>query len=42
MMRVDVLAVALEEEILDGCPTCEVDKATTYEEAMKKLARHQV
>jgi DNA-binding response OmpR family regulator len=32
----DVLAV-LEEEILDACPKCELDKATTYEEAMKKL-----
>src|SRR5690606_11963597 len=32
----DVLAV-LEEEILDACPKCQLDKATTYEEAMKKL-----
>jgi CheY-like chemotaxis protein len=32
----DVLAV-LEEEISDACPTCKLDKATTYEEALKLL-----
>lgn len=32
----DVLAV-LEAEILDACPKCEIDKATTYEEAKKKI-----
>jgi CheY-like chemotaxis protein len=32
----DVLAV-LEEEILDACPNCRFDKATTYEEAAKAL-----
>ncbi len=32
----DVLTV-LETEITDSCPNCSVDKATTYEEAAKKL-----
>jgi CheY-like chemotaxis protein len=32
----DVLTV-LEEEIVDVCPQCKLDKATTYEEALKKL-----
>lgn len=32
----DVLMV-LEEEILGSCPGCKIDKATTYEEAEKKL-----
>jgi len=33
----DVLMV-LEEEILDACPNCQLDKATTYEEAAQFLA----
>lgn len=32
----DVLNI-LEEEILEACPNCHVDKATTYEEAYEKL-----
>jgi len=32
----DVLTV-LEEEIMDACPQCTFDKATTYEEAANKL-----
>ena len=32
----DVLAV-LEEEIMDACPNCSLDKATTYESAVKLL-----
>lgn len=32
----DVLGV-LEEEILESCPGCKIDKAITYEEAEKKL-----
>jgi CheY-like chemotaxis protein len=32
----DVLAV-LEEEIIDACPNCVFDKATTYEAAVKLL-----
>lgn len=36
----DVLAV-LEEEILDACPKCQFDKATTYEDAIKKLEEKQ-
>jgi CheY-like chemotaxis protein len=32
----DVLTV-LEEEIGEACPNCKIDKATTYEEAMKKI-----
>jgi CheY-like chemotaxis protein len=32
----DVLAT-LSEEILDACPRCTVDEATTYEDALKKL-----
>jgi len=32
----DVLTV-LETEILDACPNCSIDKATTYEGAVKKL-----
>ena len=32
----DVLAV-LEEEIMDACPSCVLDKATTYESAVKLL-----
>jgi CheY-like chemotaxis protein len=32
----DVLSV-LEEEILGAAPTCKLDRATTYEEAAKKL-----
>jgi len=32
----DVLTV-LEEEIMDTCPQCTFDKATTYEEAVGKL-----
>jgi CheY-like chemotaxis protein len=32
----DVLTV-LEEEIMDACPQCIIDKATTYEEAADKL-----
>ena len=32
----DVLML-LEEEILGSCPSCKIDKATTYEEAEKKL-----
>jgi CheY-like chemotaxis protein len=32
----DVLAV-LQAEIADACPNCTIDKATTYEEAVKKL-----
>ncbi|MCX5812252.1 MAG: response regulator, partial [Proteobacteria bacterium] len=32
----DVLTV-LEEEIMDTCPQCTFDKATTYEEAANKL-----
>jgi len=32
----DVLAV-LEEEIGEACPNCRIDKATSYEEAMKKI-----
>ena len=33
----DVLAI-LEEEILESCSKCEFDKASTFEEALKKLA----
>lgn len=33
----DVLMV-LEEEILDACPNCQLDKATTFEEAAQLLA----
>jgi CheY-like chemotaxis protein len=33
----DVLMV-LEEEILDACPNCQFDKATTFEEATQLLA----
>jgi CheY-like chemotaxis protein len=32
----DVLTV-LEEEIIEACPKCTFDKATTYESAVKKL-----
>lgn len=32
----DVLSV-LEEEIMDACPNCKFDKATTYEAAVKLL-----
>jgi CheY-like chemotaxis protein len=32
----DVLTV-LEEEIREACPNCRFDKATSYEEAMKKI-----
>ena len=32
----DILEV-LEEDILDACPTCQFDKATTYEAAVKLL-----
>lgn len=32
----DVLGV-LQEEITDACKSCTFDKATTYEEAMKKI-----
>jgi CheY-like chemotaxis protein len=32
----DVLTV-LEEEIGEACPNCKIDKATSYEEAMKKI-----
>jgi DNA-binding NtrC family response regulator len=32
----DVLAV-LKEEIMDACPNCEFDTATTYDDAAKKL-----
>ena len=32
----DVLTV-LEEEIGEACPNCRIDKATSYEEAMKKI-----
>ena len=32
----DVLSV-LEEEIMDACPNCTFEKATTYEDAMKLL-----
>jgi DNA-binding NtrC family response regulator len=32
----DVLTV-LEEEIMDACPACKFDKATTYDAAAKKL-----
>jgi DNA-binding NtrC family response regulator len=32
----DVLAV-LEEEIMDACPACRFDKATTFEEASKLI-----
>jgi len=33
----DVLGV-LEEEILQACPTCKIDKATTYKEANEMMA----
>ena len=33
----DVLMV-VEEEILDACPNCQLDKATTFEEAAQLLA----
>ena len=33
----DVLML-LEEEILDACPSCQLDKATRYEEAAQLLA----
>ncbi len=33
----EVLAV-LEEEIFEACPTCRFDKATTYIEALEKMA----
>ena len=33
----DVLMV-LEEEILDACPNCQLDRVTTYEEAAQLLA----
>ena len=32
----DVLTV-LEEEVGEACPNCKMDKATSYEEAMKKI-----
>ena len=32
----DVLTV-LEEEIGEACPNCKIEKATTYEEAVKKI-----
>jgi len=32
----DVLTV-LKEEIWEACPNCTIDKATTYEEAVKKI-----
>jgi CheY-like chemotaxis protein len=32
----DVLTV-LEDEIGEACPNCRIDKATSYEEAMKKI-----
>jgi len=32
----DILTV-LEEEIMDACPKCSIDKTTTYEDAVKKL-----
>lgn len=35
----DVLTV-LEEEILEAAPNCKIEKATTYEEASKKLESH--
>ena len=35
----DVLAI-LEEEILGSCPKCGFDKASTFEEALEKLASH--
>jgi CheY-like chemotaxis protein len=35
----DILTV-LEEEIGEACGTCEIDKATTYEEAAGLLASH--
>jgi CheY-like chemotaxis protein len=35
----DVLAI-LEEEILDACPDCAIDKATSFEEASEMLASH--
>jgi CheY-like chemotaxis protein len=35
----DVLTV-LEEEIMEACPECQFDKATTYEEAIKRMASH--
>lgn len=36
----DVLTV-LEEEIMDACPKCEFDKATNYQDAVKKLESKQ-
>ena len=36
----DVLTV-LEEEIMDACPNCTLDKATTYESAVKFLESKQ-
>jgi CheY-like chemotaxis protein len=33
----DFLTV-MEEEILDACPDCKFNKATTFEEAVKKIA----
>jgi CheY-like chemotaxis protein len=35
--ELDVLDV-LEEEILGACPKCKLDRASTFEEALKKLA----
>jgi hypothetical protein len=32
----DVLTI-LEEEILQACPNCKIDKATTYQEAVEML-----
>jgi len=36
----DVLTV-LEEEILEACPDCKFDKATTYPEAARKMSAHR-
>ncbi len=36
MMNPDILAL-LEEEIKDSCQSCLLDKATTYEDAVKYL-----
>jgi CheY-like chemotaxis protein len=35
----DVLTV-LEEEVLGACPKCKFDKATTFEEASRRIASH--
>ena len=40
MIAVDdepIVLTILEEEILEACPTCQLDKATTYEEAEAQL-----